>query len=355
MTQQARESAESAQAARSAVVLFAALAWGPASFAAGPVGDALQRPALTVSAPQHAVLLAGAPAGPRVVAVGERGIIALSDDRGKTWRQAPCPVSVTLTMVRFADERHGVAVGHGGTVLTTADGGSSWVVRLDGRRAAKLAKDAATTPAAQTEADRLIADGPDKPFLDVVVWDAKRLLVVGAYGLAFHSADGGATWTPWMARLPNPKSRHWYVARHSGSTLWLAGEQGLLARSTDGGETFQPVASPYPGSWFAGELQPDGGMVVGGLRGNVWRSADAVNWTQIVSPVAASITAMVTAEDGRLLLASQAGIVLVLQGDRLVPLKSVSVPMPAGLLQLQGGTLLAVGVNGVLPALEMRP
>ncbi|WP_158290146.1 YCF48-related protein [Ramlibacter sp. WS9] len=343
------------QTHRWTLFLAAALAAGAPSFAATPVADALQRPALAVSAPQRAVLLAGAQAGARVIAVGERGIVALSDDSGKTWRQAPCPVSVTLTMVRFADDRNGVAVGHGGTVLTTADGGASWSVRLDGRRAAQLAKEAATTPAAQRDAERLVADGPDKPFLDVLVWDAKRFLVVGAYGLVFHTADGGATWTPWMARLPNPKSRHWYVARRSGNALWLAGEQGLVTRSTDGGETFQPVASPYQGSWFAGALQPDGGVLLAGLRGNVWRTADAVNWTQIPSPVPASITAVATAEDGRLLLASQAGLVLVLQGDRLVPLGSVSVPNPAGLLQLQGGALLSVGINGVLPALEVRP
>jgi len=202
------------------------------------------------------VLLAGVqPAGARVVAVGERGVIALSDDGGATWRQAPCPVSVTLTMVRFADDRHGVAVGHGGTVLMTSDAGANWVVRLDGRRAAQLAKEAATTPQEQREAERLVSDGPDKPFLDVIVWDATRFLVVGAYGLAFHSSDGGTTWSPWMARLANPKSRHWYMARRAGNALWLAGEQGLLARSTDGGETFQSVASPYQGSWFAGELQ----------------------------------------------------------------------------------------------------
>jgi hypothetical protein len=46
---------------------------------------------------------------------------------------------------------------------------------------------------------------------------------------------------------------------------------------------------------------------------------------------------------------------LVLQGDRLVPLNSVSLPMPAGLVQLPGGVLLSVGVNGVLPALAVRP
>ncbi len=322
---------------------------GPAP-AQTPVGDALRRPALAVKAPQRAVLLAAAQAGARLVAVGERGIVALSDDRGAHWRQAPSPVSVTLTMVRFADDQHGVAVGHGGTVLTTDDAGASWRLRLDGRRLAELAKAAATTPAAQQDAERLLVDGPDKPFLDVLQWDAKRLLVVGAYGLAFYSADGGESWAPWMDRLPNPKALHWYVARRAGDTLLLAGEQGLLARSGDGGQTFQTMNSPYKGSWFAGEIRADGQAVLAGLRGNVWRSTDGgAQWTQLASPVPATITAMAVDAKGGLLLASQAGVVLRLQGDALVPLKAPPVPMPSALLPLQDGPLLTLGVAGVVP------
>ncbi|MGS5090018.1 WD40/YVTN/BNR-like repeat-containing protein [Hydrogenophaga sp. A37] len=318
--------------------------------AQAPVGEALQRPAVSVKAPQRAVLLAAAQAGPRIVAVGERGIVTLSDDRGASWRQAPSPVSVTLTMVRFADEQHGVAVGHGGTVLTTEDAGATWRLGLDGRRLAGLAKAAATTPEAQQEAERLLADGPDKPFLDVLQWDAKRLLAVGAYGLAFYSADGGERWAPWMDRLPNPKALHWYVARRVGNTLLLAGEQGLLARSDDGGQTFQAMNSPYKGSWFAGELRADGQTVLAGLRGNVWRSTDGgAQWAQLASPVPATITAMAVGADGGLLLATQAGVVMRLQGDALVPLKAPPVPMPSALLPLQGGPLLTLGVAGVVP------
>lgn len=314
------------------------------------MGDALLRPSLVIKAPQRAVLLSAALAGSRIVAVGERGIVALSDDRGASWRQSPSPVSVTLTMVRFVGEKHGVAVGHGGTVLTTDDAGATWRLRLDGRRLAELAKSAATTPEAQQEAERLVADGPDKPFLDVLQWDAKRLLAVGAYGLAFYTADGGENWAPWMGRLPNPKALHWYVARRAGNSLLLAGEQGLLVRSDDGGQTFRALESPYKGSWFAGEIRADGETVLAGLRGNVWRSpSGGVQWAQLASPVPATITAMVVASDGGLLLASQAGVVLRMQGDALVPLKAPPVPMPSALLALQGGSLLSFGVVGVVP------
>lgn len=322
----------------------------PAALPAAPVGDALQRPALAVKAPQRAVLLSAALAGARIVAVGERGVIALSDDGGASWRQAPCPVSVTLTMVRFADERHGVAVGHGGSVLATDDAGASWTLRLDGRRAAQLVLAAATTPEARREAERLVDDGPDKPFLDVQLWDAQRLLVVGAYGLALHSADGGRSWTSWSARLPNPKALHWYVARRQGGVLLLAGEQGLLARSDDDGQTFRALASPYKGSWFTADLAADGGIVLAGLRGNVWRSADGGEvWQRVTAPDPASLTAMARGADGALLLASQSGRVLRLHGDALQPLDLPPVPLPAALLPLRDGTLLAFGMTGAMP------
>ena len=44
-------------------------------------------------------------AGNRLVAVGERGTILLSDD-GQAWRQVPSPVSVGLTGVSFGDDQH---------------------------------------------------------------------------------------------------------------------------------------------------------------------------------------------------------------------------------------------------------
>jgi|APTNR8051073442_1049403.scaffolds.fasta_scaffold27957_2 photosystem II stability/assembly factor-like uncharacterized protein len=332
-------------------VLLSLFAASALPVGATPVGDAVERQALMVRQPARVVTLSAAMAGDRVVAVGERGVIALSDDRGARWRQAVSPVSVTLTQVRFADARHGVAIGHGGTVLTTDDAGATWQRRLDGRRLALLAQEAAKAsgdPAQQRDADRLVADGPDKPFLDVAIWDAKRLLVVGAYGIAFHSSDGGQTWRTWMDRLPNPKALHLYVLRRQGSTLLLAGEQGLLLRSDDDGANFRPLTSPYRGSWFAGEMLPSGEWVLGGLRGNAWRSADGgASWTALAVPMPAAITGMAVDPSGELLFVNQAGHVLKRDGDRLVPTTRDAMPPLAGLSVLPGGGLLTYGVAGV--------
>lgn len=332
------------------ILLSVLLAASSLGSVAAPVGDALQRPALQVKQPERSVLLALARAGAPLIAVGERGVIVRSEDLGKTWQQVPSPVSVTLTMVRFADAQNGVAVGHGGTVLTTQDAGLSWQLRLDGKQLAAIALRDASDNTQRTNAERLAADGPDKPFLDVLLWDARRMLVVGAYGLAYFSPDGGSTWHSWTTRLPNPRAMHWYVARRAGDTVLLAGEQGLLVRSDDDGKTFSALETPYRGSWFAGEIQPGGRITLAGLRGNLWQSQGAgSHWSAVPMPGPASITASAQTSNGDLLVGTQSGQVLRLQNGRVLPLHKAPLPMPAAILPMADGRVLTAGVAGVVP------
>jgi photosystem II stability/assembly factor-like uncharacterized protein len=329
---------------------FLALAVGAAH--ATPVGDALQRPALAVQRPQSAVLLGAAMAGSRIVAVGERGIVALSDDRGARWQQAQVPVSVTLTAVRFADAHHGYAVGHGGVVLTTTDGGAHWRRVLDGLRIAQLALKAAEASgdaARQKEAQRLQAEGADKPLLDLAVIDERRAIVVGAYGLMLSTDDSGSSWTPWMDRLDNPKGLHLYAVRRNGDKLLVGGEQGLVLLSTDAGRSFRRVTVPYAGSFFTAEFAGPQDIVLGGLRGNLWRSGDAgASWQQVPVTMPVSITASARTSDGALLFANQAGSVLSLRDGVAAVLPGPALPPLNGLLPLEANGLLALSVQGAI-------
>nr|WP_240980464.1 YCF48-related protein [Ramlibacter agri] len=319
---------------------------------AAPVVDALDRPALMVREPARAVLLASARCGERVVAVGERGIVVTSDDAGRSWRQARVPVSVTLTAVRCADAHTAYAAGHGGVVLASTDGGLTWAKRLDGRRAAQLALDAARSGGdarAVQDAQRLVADGPDKPFLDLHFFDARHGLVVGAYGLAFATEDGGQTWQPWMQRLPNPKGNHFYALRVQGDTLLLAGEQGLVLLSTDAGRSFRKLELPYQGSFFTAELAGRD-MIVAGLRGNAWRSSDGgANWAQLAAPSPVSFTASTVLPGDGVLLANQAGELLRVDGSSLTPVQLPALPPLNALQALGAHALLALGVQGAIP------
>jgi photosystem II stability/assembly factor-like uncharacterized protein len=334
------------------LILSSALGAAASVAAAAPVGDALEREAVVVRAPERAVLLGAALAGTRLVAVGERGIVTLSDDGAKQWRQAVVPTSVTLTAVRFADSQRGWAVGHGGVVLSTNDGGEHWTRRLDGRRAAQLVREAALKTGdakAIAEAERLVAEGADKPLFDLLLLGADRLLVVGAYGLAFASDDGGASWSSWAARLPNPKALHLYAARLRGETVLVAGEQGLVLLSTDSGRSFRRLDTPYKGSFFSCELPADGRLVLAGLRGNVLQSSDGgTRWETLAMPMPASVTATALDGGGQLVAVNQAGFAMAQRGDRMVPLNSVPLPPLNGLL-VQPGATLALSIQGVLP------
>ena len=88
-----------------------------------------QAPAIALESAQHAPLVAVSQVGRRLVAVGDHGIVVLSDD-GETWRQASSvPVDGLLTALSFIDERQGWAVGHGGVLLHTEDGGETWALQ----------------------------------------------------------------------------------------------------------------------------------------------------------------------------------------------------------------------------------
>jgi photosystem II stability/assembly factor-like uncharacterized protein len=291
---------------------------------------ALERPALAVRAPQRQVMQAAALAGERIVAVGERGIVVLSDDAGRSWRQArQVPVSVTLSAVTFVDAQLGWAVGHGGVILHSRDGGETWARQADG---ATLAVDL------------------DKPLLDVCFVDARRGWVVGAYNLFFETRDGGANWQSAGQRLNNPKALHLNAIRARGEQVFIVGEQGQIHRSLDGGQTFEALGSPYKGSWFTLALPGDGSLVVAGLRGHALHSADlGRSWQALDGGPPVTFLAALPQADGAVLLANQAGQFFTSRaGAALVARPSVPMPPLTGLLLLRDQRLLALGLGGVV-------
>lgn len=323
----------------------ASLAWS------APIGHALDRPAVISQQASQSVLLGIAQAGKRLVAVGERGIVVVSDDDAAHWRQVTTPVSVTLTAVRFADDKHGYAVGHSGTVLATTDGGETWTRVLDGRRAAQLslaAAQASGSAAAVRDAERSVAEGPDKPLLDLLVLDRQHAIVVGAYGMAFSTMDGGQTWTSLASRLDNPRGLHFYAIRRHGQHILVCGEQGLVRLSHDGGQTFVPVKASYSGSFFTAEFPSDDEIMVAGLRGNMLRSLDGgTSWKQFTATDAAAITGSAVRADGSLILVNQAGMVLSESDGALVPLNKTPLPSLTGVLPRPNGSLLTLSIQGI--------
>lgn len=319
---------------------------------AAPAVDVLSRPALQAPQALHAVLQAITRAGDRLVAVGERGTVLLSDDNGGHWRQAAVPVSSTLTAVQFIGQQ-GWAVGHAGVVLHSGDGGEHWALQLEGRQLAALELAAAQ---ADGDAHRLaaarqsVADGADKPLLALSFSDANHGLVVGAYGLAFSTANGGRSWVSLVGRLPNPQGLHLYAVAQTGAQVYVAGEQGLFLRSLDHGEHFEAASTPYEGSYFSLVVQAEGTVLVGGLRGKVFRSTNlGQSFTTVENPLPVSINDM-RLFGAQLLLVNQAGGLLQASADgaRLTPVALPPGPPLTAVAQAADGALVGVGFAGPL-------
>jgi photosystem II stability/assembly factor-like uncharacterized protein len=293
------------------------------------------------------------------VAVGRRGHVLLSDDAVK-WQQATdVPLSTDLVSVFFVDREFGWAVGHGGVILATRDGGRHWTKQLDGREAARRlvkyweARATATDVKGQSneleDARRFEQAGPGRPFLDVWFADRDRGYAVGGFGLLFATEDGGRNWTPRPDLLSNPNGLHLNAIASVGSDLFIVGEQGLFARFDPAKGLFERIATPYPGSFF-GVTGHDRTVLLFGLGGHLVRSTDGGrSWSEVQSQLSSTITSGAVLEGGRFVLASQSGAVAVSadDGNRFERSASVARAPIFSVAPWKNDQLIAVGPRGV--------
>ncbi|HSW12803.1 MAG TPA: YCF48-related protein [Solimonas sp.] len=308
----------------------------------------MPRAALMVSGAAKARLLDLSQAGKRLVAVGQQGVIVVSDN-GKDWRQVAAPASVMLTRVRFLDDKLGWAVGYDGTILHSADGGLSWTLQH--------------------------SDPEAKVLYDVLFLDAQNGIAVGAYGAYYRTADGGKTWEPQTSPIVDLGQHFNRLMRLDANTLFIAGERGMLARSTDGGANWTMMRSPYIGSFF-GAISLGGRKVLAyGMRGNAYVIDDvmavpeqdptkydpytaetltdpaqiaAIGWRRLDNPVKESLFGGTRLPDGSVLLVGINAVALKTDAS-LQSLKLVKLPAEETLADVlpYGSTLLAVGRRGV--------
>ncbi len=316
--------------------------------------------------------------GNRLVAVGERGFIAYSDNNGSDWSQAEVPTSVTLTAVFFPTVQKGWAVGNQGVILYSSDGGETWKKQLDGLQASEgvivqikqtLKKLKAELSEAETEEQKneieneindcdyflndwedLSSEGPCVPFLDVWFRNDLEGIAVGGFGMIFQTMDGGAKWVPILDRIENVDGYHYYGISYSNGSLFLAGEYGTLFRSDNYAQSWKKLESPYEGSFFGinGNSNPMF-VVVYGLAGSIYHSNDNGSiWLKSQHQNEASLAAgtvlsddsiMLLSADGNLLLSQNNGGSFKKQGSRIIGGTSFA--------QAKDGSIIVVGIRGI--------
>jgi len=235
----------------------------------------------------RSLLLDAVSDGNRLIVVGDRGHVLLSEDGGSSWTQIPVPTRSMLTAVASPDGKHVWAVGHDQVILHSTDGGRTWVLQ------------------------RYVPQ-EHVPLLDVWFGDPEHGVAVGAYGLLLETRDGGRTWTH---RLFDEEERHGNaIVQGPAGTLFIPAEFGIVFRSRDNGSTWEAVSTPYRGSFFNALALPDGAVLVFGLRGNVYRSADGGDvWEKVPTETTASLQGGSLLPDGSVMIVGLSGAVLASQ------------------------------------------
>lgn len=318
----------------------------------------LYAPSLISDDAQSGLFTSITTAGSRLVAVGERGRIMLSDDSGKTWRQVATPTSVTLTSVLFITPEQGWVTGNMGVVLYTQDGGLTWKMQLNGIQAATLTlaqaqADAksqgmnATTEANLQSAQLLVKSGPVVPLLTVAQISDHDVIVGGGFGLILVSHDKGQNWQSLYDQIPNTGGLNIYKIFSVANRTIFAGEQGFVASGE--GQNFQVNNVNVSGSLFGGLETHSGALLLYGLQGEVLRSSDdGMSWQSVQSGVSDGIDCGTVLSDGTVLLGDVSGDLLASRDDgrTFIHLQRNEQPVVA-LAQAPGGKVIIGGPRGL--------
>jgi len=315
--------------------------------------------------------------------VGEKGRILYSDDECEGWIQAEVPVSVTLTAVYFPTTDQGWAVGHGGVVLHTEDGGETWKKQLDGTQIGKMVLDQlkqmskdkndllADPKSGLTEEEReamelkaedlnyflsdvefAVKQGPSQPLMDLWFRNDQEGIIVGSFGFILSTKDGGSTWQPILDRIDNMNGYHYNGITRSGDDLFIAREHGGLYRSEDFGQSWQRLASPYEGSYFGITGDPSGGFVTAfGMKGHIYYSMDrGGTWTPSKTGRETSLTGSAFLSDGSVCLVGVDGVILRSndRGKTYTALSKQYFGIGTSMVEIKRDVLAVVGNEGVL-------
>ncbi len=197
----------------------------------------------------HDALYGIALEGSNALAVGAGGLLLGSRDGGATWQaHAPRLTELALLDVALRGE-YAIVVGQMGRVFVRQ--GSKW---------------------------RAVESGTESRLLAVDIDEKGHAVAVGGFGTLLVSEDGGASWRSvmldWESLLDDFIEPHLYdVHVADDGVVTVVGEFGLVLRSEDGGTSWLAV-NRGESSLFALALRDDGTGVVVGQEGKALRTGD---------------------------------------------------------------------------------
>ncbi|WP_442483891.1 YCF48-related protein [Aeoliella sp. SH292] len=277
-------------------------------------------------------------------AVGDRGVVLVTDDGGAHWYPQRSGVDCPLLSVSFVDDKRGWIVGgratplthrSEGVVLRTIDGGTTWQQVVE----------------------------PTLPRLTYVEFFDAANGVAAGYGSSFYpsglftTTDGGKSWQPigsaqvstWLAAdfvssgsglLAGPRGARSVVLeremRTAGTTTdarqpramvidgaskgWMVGDNGMVLTTSDSGATWQPPATEplaidpitrRQWSWNSVAVQGNHVWLAGAPGSVIAHSADnGATWSTTTTGLRAPVTQMHFVDDRRGWTVGELGTIL---------------------------------------------
>lgn len=262
----------------------------------------------------------------KLSAVGDGGVVIESDDGGVTWEPRSIGIPNHLESIfGTSDGKRLWAVGAGGTIIESEDGGITWKQRKSNTSDALLANFGTSDGKKQWAVSSLgnivesqdgganwTVQGTGASWLGSIAGtgDGRHLWAVGGNGTILESDDGGAKWVTRYSSVQTTLSA--IFASADGSRLWAVGA-GTVAESDDGGSTWTTHSTgnaTWPHAIFG---TSDGTRLWAvGDSGMIIESDDkGMTWTQRKSGTTNPLCAILGTSDGKnLSIVGDNGIVL---------------------------------------------
>ena len=206
------------------------------------------------------------PDGTHGWAIGGGGTIRTTTNGGTNWAAQTSGTTQTLNAVAFADTTRGWAVGGRGTIRATTNGGTNW--------------------AGQTS-------GTTSTLRGVAFVSTTRGWVAGSNGLIRTTANGGTNWT---AQTSGTTQTLYGVAFPDATHGWAVGATSTIRVTTNGGTNWAGQTAPVTGRTLYGVAFADAsnGWIVGS-NGVIFHTINGgTTWTSQTSGVTVTLYAVTT-------------------------------------------------------------
>lgn len=214
--------------------------------------------------------------GTQFLAVGSGGTILTSAD-GDTWIEGDTGVNVDLESIIWTDSQY-IVVGGSGTILVS-ENGTDWTVPT------------------------MIPGNVDNDTLNGIASDGNVIVAVGTNGVLLTSSTGDAdTWEDLSQDINTNNNLN--DVTWDGGQFVVVGSNDTIITSPDG-VIWEDQVPGSPNIAFIGVTQwdaylPPAPVIKGavGSAGNIWVSDDAVNWVHVPSGTNQQLGAMTYVDDG---------------------------------------------------------